>query len=105
MTTRQQAATAFQAATPLFTVLADPYRQQILLELGATELGSNVTELTAKIALSRPAVSHHLQLLKQVGLVTVEKKGTQSIYHLALSQSITQIRTLMDLLEASCLRN
>lgn len=104
MTTRQQAATAFEAAAPLFTVLADPYRQQILLDLGTTAEGRNVNEITEKLALSRPAVSHHLLLLKQAGLVAVTKHGTQNIYTLTLKASIQQIRALMDLLEASCER-
>ncbi|GEO69141.1 ArsR/SmtB family transcription factor [Levilactobacillus acidifarinae] len=104
MTPRERTTAAFQATTPLFSVLADTYRQQLLLELGAHPEGRNVTDLTTKMTLSRPAVSHHLQLLKQAGLVTVKRQGTQNFYVLTLDESITQIRALLDLLETNCLK-
>jgi len=70
-------------ATPVFSMLQEESRQEIvclLLEQG----GLSVTEITSQINLSRPAVSHHLKLLLQVQLVSVEKQGKERIYHLNL---------------------
>jgi DNA-binding transcriptional ArsR family regulator len=41
-----------------------------------------VHELAAELPISRPAVSRHLRLLKEAGLVGEEPRGTRRIYHL-----------------------
>ena len=41
-----------------------------------------VGELAAGLPISRPAVSRHLRLLKEAGLVTERPQGTRRIYHL-----------------------
>ena len=48
---------------PVFTMLQDENRQQILMLL-FDEKQLTVSELTERLALSRPAVSHHLKLLR-----------------------------------------
>ena len=56
---------------PTFTVLSDENRLMILHIL--FEHGSlNVNDLTERLHLSRPAVSHHLKIMLDAGLVAVE---------------------------------
>ena len=63
-----------------FEALGDPNRREILRLLGQGDKA--VTELAASLPISRPAVSRHLRLLKQAGLVTEQARGTRRIYHL-----------------------
>jgi DNA-binding transcriptional ArsR family regulator len=71
----------FRQAQPLFVALGDENRQQILMLLLDTYLLS-VNEIAAKTPISRPAVSHHLKILKEAGLIAVERQGTQRMYHI-----------------------
>ena len=58
---------------PIFQALADSERLLILLKLFyAGPNGKNVTELSGKTRLSRPAVSHHLKVLKVSIFETVQ---------------------------------
>jgi DNA-binding transcriptional ArsR family regulator len=61
-----------------FAALADPTRRAILDRLFATPC--SVAELAAPFAMSRPAVSQHLRILRAAGLVVPEKAGRKSIY-------------------------
>jgi DNA-binding transcriptional ArsR family regulator len=68
------------AAGDPFEALGDPTRREILRLLG--EGGRPVNEIAAALPISRPAVSRHLRLLKQAGLVAEEAQGTRRIYAL-----------------------
>ena len=63
-----------------FEALGDPNRRELLRLLGQGDKA--VTELADAMPISRPAVSRHLRLLKQAGLVTEQADGTRRIYHL-----------------------
>lgn len=63
-----------------FEALGDPNRREILRLLG--EGDKPVQEIAGAMPISRPAVSRHLRLLKQAGLVTEQPEGTRRIYHL-----------------------
>src|SRR5919108_3199256 len=63
-----------------FDALGDPNRRAIV-ELLASG-GRSVQELADHLPISRPAVSRHLRLLKEAGLVTEEPRGTRRIYRL-----------------------
>jgi DNA-binding transcriptional ArsR family regulator len=71
--------TADHAAGP-FEALADPQRRAILALLG--DRPRAVGELASLLPVTRPAVSHHLRLLKDAGLVDDERIGTRRIYAL-----------------------
>jgi DNA-binding transcriptional ArsR family regulator len=71
--------TAEVAGDP-FEALGDPNRRAIL-ELLA-DGGRSVGDLADAMPISRPAVSRHLRLLKDAGLVTEEAQGTRRIYRL-----------------------
>lgn len=60
-------------------VLADPRRRQILESLTRPQA---VVELAARLPISRPAVSQHLKVLKDAGLVAEERHGTRRVYRL-----------------------
>jgi DNA-binding transcriptional ArsR family regulator len=63
-----------------FEALGDPNRRVILRLLSTGE--KSVQELAETMPISRPAVSRHLRLLKQAGLVAETAHGTRRIYHL-----------------------
>lgn len=63
---------------PLFETLKDPNRQHLLVQLVA-EGPQTVGELADSSTLSRTAVSHHIKLLEQAGLITISKDATRRI--------------------------
>ena len=63
-----------------FEALGDPNRRAIVELLGSG--GRSVRELADALPISRPAVSRHLRLLKEAGLVVEEAQGTRRIYRL-----------------------
>ena len=63
-----------------FEALGDPNRREILRLLSSGEKA--VQELAAAMPISRPAVSRHLRLLKEAGMVAEQAQGTRRIYHL-----------------------
>lgn len=72
-------AAALPAGDP-FDALGDPNRRAIVELLGAGE--RSVQEIADVLPISRPAVSRHLRLLKQAGLVAEKPRGTRRIYQL-----------------------
>lgn len=67
-------------AYPGLTALGDPTRQQIFERLAVAP--SAVGELAAELPISRPAVSQHLRVLKDAGLVFDRREGNRRIYQL-----------------------
>lgn len=66
--------------TDPFQALGDPTRREILTLLGIR--ARSVRELADALPVSRPAVSRHLRVLKNAGLVTEEPVGARRIYRL-----------------------
>jgi ArsR family transcriptional regulator len=62
----------------LFKALNDPTRREILEMLGKKDLSAG--EIADKFNMSKPSISHHLDLLRQAGLVESVKQG-QFIYY------------------------
>jgi DNA-binding transcriptional ArsR family regulator len=60
--------------------LADPTRQAIVRQLAAGP--QPVGELAKHLPVSRPAVSQHLKILKEAGLVHDDRDGTRRLYRL-----------------------
>lgn len=58
--------------------LGDPIRQQIVLLLSRERL--NVSQLTSRVHLSRPAVSHQIKVLADAGLLVQERLGREHVY-------------------------
>lgn len=83
---------------PVFSMLQDENRQQILLML-FDDKELSVSEITEKLSLSRPAVSHHLKLLLDNGLVFVRKEGKERYYRINLEDSLSLLKQLVASIE------
>jgi DNA-binding transcriptional ArsR family regulator len=84
-------ARSFDECTDLFFALGETARQQIIMLLAEVEY-LNVGQLTERLPLSRPAISHHLKVLRQAGLVTVQKRGTEALYSLAMDDALAVLK-------------
>lgn len=71
--------------TDVFTAIADQTRRSLLLRL-AKEGERSVTELREPFSISQPAVSKHLRILREVGLVRSRKEGRERLYTIEASQ-------------------
>jgi DNA-binding transcriptional ArsR family regulator len=69
-----------QVPDDVFGALANPVRRKLLEML--RDGPKAVNDLAGHFSLGRPAVSEHLQVLRQSGLVREEPRGRQRIYHL-----------------------
>jgi len=96
----RQVARTFTACRPVFFALGDGIRQQIILLLAKSD-ACNVTQLTGKLPLSRPAISHHLKVLRQAGLVGVRRQGTESYYFLTIDDTLALLKRLVYQVENS----
>lgn len=83
---------ANRIATAL-TALADPTRRAVFERVGRAPAA--VGEIAAGLPVSRPAVSQHLKVLKEAGLVTETPQGTRRIYRID-PRGIGQLRDWLD---------
>lgn len=81
---------AYQTA---MDALGDPTRRAIFERLGPGP--RSVGELAEGLPVSRPAVSQHLRVLKEAGLVAERREGTRRIYRVDL-QGIADVRAYFD---------
>jgi DNA-binding transcriptional ArsR family regulator len=70
----------FRLLQRCLTALSDPTRQQIVAVLSRERL--NVSQLTERFSLSQPAISHHLRILSNAGLLVQERQGRERLYRL-----------------------
>ena len=73
--------------------LGDPTRRSIFERLRAGPRA--VGELARELPVSRPAVSQHLRVLKEAGLVTEQRNGTRRIYGVDAA-SVAELRDYFD---------
>ncbi len=57
--------------------------------------GIRVGEIAKKTHLTRPSVSHHLQILKEAGIVNMRKEGTRNYYYISADK--TQWKNIVNL--------
>lgn len=69
----------------VFNAIAEPRRRQII-ELLARRGTLAVGALVASLGLAQPAVSKHLAVLREVGVVSVTRQGQQRLYRLEAKQ-------------------
>jgi DNA-binding transcriptional ArsR family regulator len=76
-----------------FAALGDPTRRRIveMLAGGARSVG----QIAAELPISRPAVSRHLRVLREAGLVDDEPDGTKRRYHLE-ERGAAQVRAYLE---------
>ena len=76
-----------------FAALADPTRRHLLERLAAGE--RTVTELMERLDISQAAVSQHLKVLRDTGLVTANPEGRHRRYELR-PEGLVQLRGWLD---------
>lgn len=96
----------FKDCQKILLALGDANRQYLILEMMRTEDcgGIRVATLTERSHLSRPAVSHHLQILKNAGIVKMRREGTKNYYYFdadmramdGLLQMLTHAKAVME---------
>ena len=66
-----------------FAALADPVRSTIVRMLSAGDMAAG--DIAAQFPVSRPAVSRHLKVLRQAGLVSTREEAQQRIYRIEMA--------------------
>jgi len=75
------------------TALADPTRRAVFERLSEGPL--SVGEIAAELPVSRPAVSQHLKVLKEAGLVRDEADGVRRLYEVD-PRGLAELRSWLD---------
>jgi len=83
-----------QSLDAVFSALADPTRRSIVERLSHGE--ATVTEVAEPFKMSLPAISKHLRILEQAGLIAREKEGRVHHLRLAAAPLQTAIEWLAD---------
>jgi ArsR family transcriptional regulator, arsenate/arsenite/antimonite-responsive transcriptional repressor len=83
-----------RACTPIFLALADPVRQDIIMMLTKHD-ALNVAQITERSPMSRSAISHHLKILRQAGLIASNKVGTEIYYDLNIESAVAELRAFI----------
>ena len=91
MSREKQAALRVNAA---FDAMADPTRRALFAHVARGPIG--VTELTSLLPVTRPAVSQHLKVLREAGLVTRVAIGNRRIYRVDIAGLIPMLEWLDD---------
>jgi DNA-binding transcriptional ArsR family regulator len=73
--------------------IAEPRRRRILQLVGARELSAG--EIASHFEVTRPAISQHLGVLKEAGLVDERRNGTQRLYR-ARPQGLAELKAFLD---------
>src|SRR5689334_7259141 len=68
----------------VYEAIADSSRRKILVMLAGKDL--SVQDISAKFPVSRPAISKHLRILREAGLVDEHKVGRRRLYHLQVEK-------------------
>lgn len=72
----------FEVCHDALVAIGDETRQLIIMTLLESDCnGIRVGEITEKTHLSRPAVSHHLKILKEAGMINMRREGTKNYYY------------------------
>jgi ArsR family transcriptional regulator len=80
---RQARTSDLTGAAKLFRALCDPQRLRLLTLISRAKPEICVCDLNDEVSLVQPTVSHHLRVLKDIGLVTSERRATWMYYRLA----------------------
>lgn len=74
----------YNMARPIMTILGDEVRQEILLALmeAGGQGGIRVGDIQKRSHVSRSAVSHHLKVLLEAGIICVRHEGTKNYYYI-----------------------
>jgi ArsR family transcriptional regulator, arsenate/arsenite/antimonite-responsive transcriptional repressor len=95
---------AFKSCEGLFHALGDPARQAIIVLL-AEHGRLNVGQITELMPLSRPAISHHIKVLKDAGLLDLARESRENFYSLRWDEAMSQLKALVMHSEKACSRH
>ncbi len=87
-----------EKAMQLLDGVRDPNRLEIIFLLGKGA-PMNVGDISEQFKISRPAVSHHLKVLKDAGMVRSEKNGQEVYYCLDRDRIVAGLRAIADAIE------
>ncbi len=92
-------ASDFEKCQKILVALGDENRQHMILEMMKMEKcsGVRVNEITERTHLSRPAVSHHLQILKNAGILKMRREATKNYYY--FDPNMKSFNLLIDVLQ------
>lgn len=80
---RLNIAKEFEICKKAIIAIGDETRHRIIMTLLQSEtIGLRVGEISKKANLSRPAISHHLQILKKAKIISMKKQGTKNYYYI-----------------------
>ena len=85
----------FDETRDLFVAFGDRYRQEIIVLL-AQNSQLTVKDLSTMLELSRPAVSHHIKILKEAGMLAGRKVGVRIYYYPTLQQPLEKLKVLIN---------
>lgn len=73
----------FASCDKILNAVGDETRRHLMIEMMKMGdcRGARVGDITEKTNLSRPAVSHHLQILKDAGILKMRKEATKNYYY------------------------
>lgn len=92
---------AFDKVSDTFQLISDPTRLKILWLLCHCE--ACVNNIAVSVGMSAPAVSHHLRLLKQSGLLESRREGKEMYYKLADTQEACLLhKSIDDIFDINC---
>ena len=90
------AASRVRDAAPLFAALGDATRFRLLARLASDGPGS-ITRLGARASVSRQAITKHLEVLSEAGLVTSRRRGRERIWQIE-TRRLAEARRYLDLI-------
>ncbi|BDZ30314.1 metalloregulator ArsR/SmtB family transcription factor [Lactiplantibacillus sp. WILCCON 0030] len=93
MANYEKSETALAESAQLIGIFSEKVRRQIIIALGNSGDGLNVTDITALVNISRPAVSHHLRLMREAGVIDMRSNGVEHIYYLTLTDPLAQLES------------
>lgn len=91
----------FEKVSETFQLISDATRLKILWLLCHSE--ACVNNIAVAVNMSAPAVSHHLRILKQAGLLVSRREGKEMYYKLAETEEAALVhRAIDDILDIKC---
>ena len=73
--------------------IAEPRRREILRLIWSRELSAG--EIAARFDITRPAISQHLRVLREAGLVSERRNGTRRLYR-AIPETLGELRAYLE---------
>ena len=94
----------FDKVSGIFQLISDLTRLKIVWLLCHCEMCVN--NIGVKVGMSSPAVSHHLRLLKQAGLIVSRREGKEMYYKLAETpEALLLHKSIDDIFDMKCPKN